>query len=456
MSQLPFYVVPLTHQDWDEALAYAKKLPAEAIPEVRLDLLPPDPNPETIVFSLKHHCVVSCRRVSEGGQWPDEDEAGRMEKLKAALQGRPQWLDLEWELDTPKWLDAELSHTRLLRSIHAAPGIFDLEKRLQQLPEGDAYKWVGHAGKLADNLLVKSPLAWAKDHRVNLSAFLQGNKGVVSRCMQAAWGGGFTYAAPDNAEAPAPGQIKLKTMMSWRCHRLHQDYGLCGVLGKPVFQSKGPAYHNLRFQQSFKDLIYLPLEVDSPEEAMDAIKKLPLLGASVTMPLKETLPTLLGLPAPINTIWHRADGEPLQSSNTDFEALKIFIENLPSGPVLVLGSGGVATASIKVLEMMGRPLMAHSRRIPVLAHDVATFAPVGVIQATSLGMDIEDPLPFPDILEAAIPTLRWAIEWVNRDDTEFISWAKSANLRHVQGLELFEKQAGLQSRIFISECGGQI
>jgi hypothetical protein len=69
-------------------------------------------------------------------------------------------------------------------------------------------------------------------------------------------------------------------------------------------------------------------------------------------------------------------------------------------------------------------------------------------------MGIDDPLPFPDILEAALPTLRWAIEWVNRDGTAFNSWAETANLRRVDGSELFEKQAGLQNGIFIRECGG--
>jgi shikimate 5-dehydrogenase len=70
-------------------------------------------------------------------------------------------------------------------------------------------------------------------------------------------------------------------------------------------------------------------------------------------------------------------------------------------------------------------------------------------------MGDDDALPFPDILEAALPTLRWAAEWVNRDDTAFNSWAKMVGLRRVDGAELFEKQAGLQSGIFIRECGGQ-
>jgi len=453
MAQLPFYVIPLTHSDWDDALGYVKKLPAEAIPEVRLDLLP-DADPELLVDSLKHRCIVSCRRVSDGGRWPDTDEAGRLEKIKASLRGKPYWIDLEWELEIPEWLAAELSHTRLLRSVHVEPGVFDLGSRLEQLPRGDAYKWVGHASRLSDNAYVKSPLAWAKDHRVNLSAFLMGKKGIVSRCMQSVWGGSFTYAAPDNAEAAAPGQISLETMMSWRCHKLHSDYGLCGVLGSPVIQSAGAVFHNPRFQKSFKDLLFLPLEAETPEEAMEAMKSLPLLGASVTMPLKESLATLMNHPAPLNTIWHRADGHTWQSANTDAEALAFFLNNLPTGPVLVLGSGGVAKTSIGVLEKMGRPALMHSRRNPASLSDITHFAPAGVIQATCLGMSLYDPLPFPDALDAALPTLRWAAEWVNRDDTAFNIWADSEGLQRVYGRELFEKQAVFQSMIFIRECGG--
>ena len=454
MNNLPFYIVPLTHHDWEEAVVYARKLPAEAIPEVRLDLLAPDVDTEKFVDLLKHRCVVSCRRISEGGRWPDEDEAGRMEKLQTAMSGRPQWIDMEWELDIPAWLEAELTHTRILRSIHVAPGVFDIEARIENLPKGDAYKWVGHADRLTDNLAIKKSLAWARDHCVNLSAFLQGKKGVISRCMQAAWGGGFMYAAPDNADESALGQIKLETMLSWRCHRLYQDYGLCGVIGSPVLQSQGPVFHNSRFQRSFKDLIYLPLEADSPEEALEAMKNLPLLGVSITMPFKETLPAIMNLPSPTNTIWHRECGAPWQSANTDSQALEYYLANLPNGPVLVLGSGGVAKASMDLLERMGRQVLNCSRRNPVASGCVTTFAPVGVIQATCLGMESRDPLPFPNVLEAALPTLRWAIEWVNNDITPFNAWAHTSGLIQVRGEDLFEKQANLQSQIFIRECGG--
>jgi 3-dehydroquinate dehydratase/shikimate dehydrogenase len=377
-----------------------------------------------------------------------------MERMQIALKGRPHWVDLEWEIDIPTWLEAELTHTRVLRSVHVAPGVFDIESRLERLPRGDAYKWVGHASRLTDNLAIKKALAWAKDRYINVSAFLQGKKGVISRCMQAAWGGSFTYAAPDNAEESASGQIKLETMLSWRCHRFYPAHGLCGVLGSPALQSEGPAFHNRRFQQSFKDLVYLPLEAETADEAFEAMKSLPLLGVSITMPLKETLPSIMNLPSPINTAWHRSEGEPWQWANTDSMALEYFLTDLPAGPVLVLGGGGVAKTSTNIMEKMGRPVINCTRRNPAPPSEVIEFAPVGVIQATSLGMNFVDPLPFPDILHAARPSLRWAVEWVNCHETAFSTWAHESGLTLVRGQDLFEKQATLQSRIFIRECGG--
>ena len=97
------------------------------------------------------------------------------------------------------------THVRLLRSVHVAPGVFDLEARLRDLPEGEAFKWVGWAGRLGDNGRLRAPLAWARDHGLALSAFLMGPKGLASRAMQSAWGGAFTYAAPDDGPAAAPG-----------------------------------------------------------------------------------------------------------------------------------------------------------------------------------------------------------------------------------------------------------
>ena len=453
MNPIPFHIVTLTHPVWEDALACARRLPGDALPELRLDLFP-ELDPEAMVDALRRRCLVSCRRASEGGRWPDEEEAGRLVHLLKALPGRPQWVDLEWDLPVPPDLQAARTHIRLLRSIHVGEGIFDLEERLHSLPEGDAWKWVGVASRLGDNGRLRGPLTWARDHGVAIAAFLVGPKGIPSRALQAAWGGSFTYAAPDDGPPAAPGQIPLSLMKFWRCARLHRNHGLCGVIGDPVLHSRGPAFHNTRFQRALKDLIYLPLDCRDAGEAVEALEAMEILGLSITAPLKERLPEALGLASPLNTLWRRAPGGPWQGANTDAEAFGQCLSRLAPGPVLVLGEGGVARTSVAVLQATGREVLQTGRRSPVPAAAVADFVPVGIVQATSLGMAEGDTAPFPDLLEVAKPSLRWAVEWVYKEETAFAAWAQETGLTLVGGGALFEAQAEAQSRRFVEGCGG--
>jgi shikimate 5-dehydrogenase len=272
--------------------------------------------------------------------------------------------------------------------------------------------------------------------------------------MQAAWGGAFTFAAPDDGPPAAPGQLPLSMLRALRSAKLHPGYGLCGVIGDPVLHSRGPAFHNPRFQYAFKDLVYLPFLCDDASEAVEALDALDILGLSITAPLKLTLPETLGLQGPLNTLWRRAPGAAWQGANTDAEAFEQTLARLEPGPVLLLGEGGVAHASRTVLEAAGRNVLQVSRRSPASESAVAAFAPVGLVQATSLGMAAEDPAPFPWLLDAAQPSARWAVEWIYKEDTAFTLWAQQAGLHLVAGAALFEAQAEAQSRRFIEGCGG--
>lgn len=431
---LPFFVVTLTHATWDAARSCALGLPNDALPELRLDLFP-DHDAAELVRDLGGQCLVTNRRVSEGGR--ATDEVARMDRLRAAVEAGAGWVDLEWELPLSTWLDR--SRTKLLRSIHVAPGIFDLETRLSAPPEGDAFKWVGHAARLSDNARLKPLLG----RGLPLSAFLMGPKGLPSRCLQRAWGGAFTYAAPDDAGAAAPGQVALSTMRAWGCAEVREGASLMGVMGSPVLHSKGPAFHNSRLGGK---ALYLPLECADADEAVDALEALAIPAASITAPLKEALPEKLGLQGPLNTIWR--EGHAWRGANTDADALREALEGRALGTVLLLGSGGVAETSKAVASELGFTVLQVRRgSLPSLA-SIAQAAPVGVIQATSLGMNPEDPRPFPDLLDAARPSLRWAVEWVYKERTAFARWAEG--LDWVDGASLFEAQAEHQSAIFRS------
>ena len=84
MPKPPFFVVTLTHATWGSALACARSLPPGTLPELRLDLFP-DRDPAGLVRDLGGRCLVTCRRVSEGGHWPDADETARLERLRATV-----------------------------------------------------------------------------------------------------------------------------------------------------------------------------------------------------------------------------------------------------------------------------------------------------------------------------------------------------------------------------------
>ncbi len=451
MPALPFYIVTLSHPDWEKSLELAKRLPREALPELRLDCYP-DLDPAQAVSQLKGRCLVSCRRVSEHGRF-EGSEAARIQHLLSSLEARPQFLDLEWDLKVPQAIQGHRTHVRLLRSVHVESGIFDLEARLQNLPEGDAYKWVGIANRLSDNARIKRALAWAWDHQIALSAFLMGPKGEMSRCMQHAWGGSFTYAAPSDAPAAASGQLPLHDMCAWRCHKLTHTYGLCAVAGSPLRQSQSPAFHNQAFQAAFKDLFYTRLESEDPEEVLEALEALSIQGLSITSPLKERLSQRLGIPGPINTLWRTRLDAPWQWANTDLDALSECLEACPtlkkSDRVLVLGSGGVAQTSCQCLERLGLEWMQCSRRAPLSPDQIREFSPSGIIQATRLGMAEQDPLPFPEALQAAQNTLKWAVEWVARP-SDFLAWAQALGLHCIDGSRLFQAQARLQSTRFLT------
>lgn len=449
---LPFHIVTLTHRDPHEAAAYGNHLGDDALPELRLDLFPYE-DPGLMVERLHRRCIVTCRRKSEGGRW-EGDERERMIMLREAAKARPQWVDLEWDLPVPAFIDAHRTHTRLLRSVHVGAGVWDLEERLKHLPDGDAYKWVGRATTLADNVRVKNGLRLARQHRITLTAFLMGAKGIPSRVLQAAWGGTFTYAAPDGEEWAAPGQVQVGQLRLMRAAKLHADFGLCGVIGSPVLHSKGPDFHNPRFHRNYKDLLYLPLDCADPQEAKEALAALSVLGLSITAPLKETLPAALGLKGPLNTLWRRHPLDPWQGANTDGEALQASLRDLPKGPVLLLGGGGVASTSAEVLGKLGFQVIPVTRENQPTLPVVRASMPVGVVQATTLGMQAADPIPFLNLIEAAVPSLKWAVEWIYKEDTAFAAWAQEKGLKVIGGETLFDLQAESQSKRFIAGCGG--
>lgn len=448
MSNIPFYIVTLNHSNWDDALLYARSLPSNTMPELRIDLFP-DVNPGEMVKSLEQKCILTCRRTIDGGNWR-KNEDSRLQHILVGLKSAPAWIDIEDDVKIPTTFIDHIYHTKILRSHHSLDGTFDFQQRLLNLPQCDAFKWVGKSNRLTDNIKVREALKTVNNHTMPFSVFLIGNHGILSRCMQNAWGGSFTYCYPDNSKPVVSGQLSLMQMIHWGCDKIKPNCRLYGVIGDPIIHSLSPSYHNAKFQNLNKNLFYVPLQCSNYKEAKIAIDALEIFGLSVTSPLKETLPNYLNLSGPLNTLWRQEIGQVWHGINTDFFAIDSALKEVLPGPVLILGNGGVSKTVQQVLSKLKWPYLVLSRKTSLSYDFVRNFNPVGIIQATCLGMNIGDKIPFFDILKCIKSNISWGVEWVYKEDTAFSKWLKNNGSKLINGKMLFDIQASRQSDIFIS------
>jgi shikimate dehydrogenase len=205
---------------------------------------------------------------------------------------------------------------------------------------------------------------------------------------------------------------------------------LTGVMGWPVSHTLSPAMHNAAFRTLGLDWVYVPLLVH-PDRVIDAVKGLVSLGfagANVTVPHKQAVMPLMDELTPIaraagavNTIVVRDDGS-LLGGTTDGVG---FLADLashgvkPQGRVIVLGSGGAARSVVFALAEAGAEVHVVARSLDkaaALCQDIAAALPATasrpvahlfpaalaelsaaaglIVNATSLGLHADDPLPW--------------------------------------------------------------
>jgi len=204
---------------------------------------------------------------------------------------------------------------------------------------------------------------------------------------------------------------------------------LAGVIGNPLAHSLSPAMHNAVYEHLGLDWVYVPLEVAGErglERLIGAVRELPFVGLSVTMPFKQAVialcdevSTAAAMAGSVNTL-HCTDGR-LIGYTTDgrglLEALADEARFDPAGrDVVVLGAGGAASSALVSLALAGissvtvvnrsvaraetvlRGLSPHLGDVRVQAVSFAEAEePVRaadlVVNATPIGMDPADVSP---------------------------------------------------------------
>ncbi|MEM9606610.1 MAG: shikimate dehydrogenase [Actinomycetota bacterium] len=194
---------------------------------------------------------------------------------------------------------------------------------------------------------------------------------------------------------------------------------VAGVIGNPVRHSRSPAIHNAAFAALDLDWVYVAWEADADAApaAVESMRALRLGGLSVTMPAKQAVAAAVDRrTADVESLGAancvRWDGDELVGENTDGDG---FVRSLradagfdPAGRrCVVVGAGGAARSIVLALARSGPADLAVLNRTAAAAESAAELAgPVGrlaasadvrdadlIVNATSLGMSPDDPLP---------------------------------------------------------------
>lgn len=250
---------------------------------------------------------------------------------------------------------------------------------------------------------------------------------------------------------------------------------LVALLGDPVAHSLSPRFQNAALQAAGIDAAYLPLRCDA--DRFDGLF-LGIAGAggagNVTLPHKTRAAARLDVPTAAvertgacNTFWG-VDGR-IHGDNTDVEgfarAARALIGPPAGARVLVLGAGGAARAVLLALMDERADAIHLLNRTPGRARAVAeALDPRGrkvlvieggsegvtregydlVVNATSLGMAHEDPLPLDLDRPARVGAV---LDLVYRESgTSWVSAARSREIPAADGLEMLIQQGAASFR----------
>jgi 3-dehydroquinate dehydratase/shikimate dehydrogenase len=323
--------------------------------------------------------VGTCRRQPNGGSFTGS-LAAELEVLIGAAEAGCQIVDLEIESAEeakPTQLakfreNLRAAGTSLLVSFHDFTRTKSLSlaaERIQAFAP-EFVKVVSTARTLADNLEV---LRLIEDRSINtqIVGIAMGEEGIVSRVLGPRAGGLFTFAAPDQGEGTAPGQVNARTLRDlYRIEQLDQATRIFGVAGNPIGHSLSPLMHNTAYRKEGVNAVMLPLKVTALEDLLTLTRELPLAGVAVTMPLKqEVLPHLANMDpltariGACNTLRTGADGK-LYGFNTDVAGVVRPLERrikLKGARIAVLGAGGAARAAIFGLVEQGAEVFVVNR-----------------------------------------------------------------------------------------------
>jgi 3-dehydroquinate dehydratase/shikimate dehydrogenase len=188
----------------------------------------------------------------------------------------------------------------------------------------------------------------ASRDRQKAIAVAMGAPGEASRILYRVLGGWATYAAPEQGDPSAPGQLSASTLRSvFHAHERTKRTRVFGLVGNPVGQSKGIYIHNPIYRSAGYDGVYVRFQVADLGRFMKEMGP-SLSGCSVTLPHKREMLRYCSSLSPgaaaigaVNTIVRKKGG--WHGANTDAEGaleaigMRISVEGKR---LVIVGAGG--------------------------------------------------------------------------------------------------------------------
>jgi 3-dehydroquinate dehydratase/shikimate dehydrogenase len=420
--------------------------------------------------------LFTCRCVSEGGRFPDEDERRRMVLLEAVKRGF-DYVDVEYQSQYHDVM-VEKAGSGLVVSFHDLEGTPENLRSLYDrmcVAGADIVKIVTTPRSIADVArLLSLARDVAREGGPPLIALGMGALGAMTRILAGRYDAPFTYASAAVGAEAAPGQIPAAVMADlYRVRSVGPRTRVYGILGQGISRSLSPIIHNPAFAARGIDAVYVPLEAESLTPFIDSIAALGLAGFSVTRPYKvEIVPyltqveELAAVCGSVNTVVRRESDDTLAGSSTDGQGVLAPLQKriaVKGKNVVLVGAGGASRAAAFALQRAGA-FVTILARDPEKAAEVALVADCGsgdlgsianytwdiLINATPIGgaTSVHD-TPVPAELHRR-GSIVFDMVYVPQE-TRLLREARSAGCQAIGGLEMLLAQAEGQFTAWTSE-----
>ncbi len=418
--------------------------------------------PIPMIFTLRSH--------QQGGSYSQSEER-RLADIRLLAELKPEYFDLE--NDVPPVFINEMStfhpEIKMILSYHNFNEIphdhDDIFHKMQKSP-AHYYKIAVTPSNCIETLKF---IAWAKKSN-HLIGICMGAHGQICRILGPIIGCPITYAAIDENQQTAPGQLSAKTLIEKYHHStLRPNSAVYGLIGDPVDKSISDDTHNILISEWKFDAVYVKILVkaNEVEEFLQLAKQLPFAGLSVTMPLKELIlpyldkidPHALKIGA-VNTLVFK--NSKIFGYNTDGLGALNAIENatpVNGKQMVIIGAGGATKAIAYEALQRGAKVTILNRHADKAAKVAAQLgckskALDEMAECAKVGYDIlinctpvEMPISANDILP---PAFVMDIK-TKPKDSELLKQAKEKGCHIIYGHQMFVEQAVGQFHLWFKD-----